>query len=314
MEIACDESGYEGEQLIGSATEVFAHASVRIDADVAAFCVAELRDRIGSPAQEYKATHLLRSRSRPTLIWFLDQFGPLRDNAHVVLVDKAYFAVRAAIDVLIADRTAAARLYDSGRAVFGDELWDFFLDTANDFVRARENPTAIETFFEILDIMRYTPGADELVESMWRARARAEAYRAALLERPPVFPALDALFPAVLRAVAYWGSDEHSVAISHDRQNSFSARRIDELTRQAAGRLERFRLVDSYADPRVQVADFLAGIARKLATGELNGEGDPELTGLLRRYVDAESIWADERSWSRLAPVEASAPPERLSA
>jgi hypothetical protein len=30
VEIACDESGYEGEKLIGTTTDVFAHASVRM--------------------------------------------------------------------------------------------------------------------------------------------------------------------------------------------------------------------------------------------------------------------------------------------
>jgi hypothetical protein len=31
---------------------------------------------------------------------------------------------------------------------------------------------------------------------------------------------------------------------------------------------------------RVQVADFLAGIARRIAEDELSGAGDPELVGL----------------------------------
>jgi len=31
VQIACDESGYEGEKLIGGMTDVFAHASVRVD-------------------------------------------------------------------------------------------------------------------------------------------------------------------------------------------------------------------------------------------------------------------------------------------
>ena len=68
------------------------------------------------------------------------------------------------------------------------------------------------------------------------------------------------------------------------------------------GRLAGLRLVDSRSDARVQVADFLAGVARKIASDELNRRGDAELTGLLRPYVDASSTWGDERSWSLLGP------------
>jgi hypothetical protein len=67
-------------------------------------------------------------------------------------------------------------------------------------------------------------------------------------------------------------------------------------------RLAGLTLVDSRADPRVRVADLLAGVARKIASDELNDRPDPELTALLRPYVDASSTWGDERSWARLSP------------
>jgi hypothetical protein len=92
-EIACDESGYEGEKLIGSTTPLFAHASVRL-ADPAG-CLAELRDRIRSPATQYKAGHLLREKNRAVLHWFLGPSSPVYGNGHVFLLDKAAF-VRAA--------------------------------------------------------------------------------------------------------------------------------------------------------------------------------------------------------------------------
>jgi hypothetical protein len=297
--IACDESGYEGENMVGSMTDVFAHASVRIDPEVATFCLAELRDRIGSPAVEYKAGHLLRRRSRPTLLWFLGPYGPLRGNARVFLVDKAWFVVRSAAETLLGDGAAAAALYRN-RIASDDELWRIFLEAANDLVRLRPNPDAVDSFFDIADAMRLA-GADPVLDELCRARAAATAYRDQIAHDPPVFPLLDALFPAVLAAVRFWSADGSGVAVAHDRQNTFSAARIAELDRQAAGALDEFRLVDSYADPCVQVADFLAGIARTIATRELFGETDDELSGMLRRYVDDTSIWADERSWSRIS-------------
>ena len=60
VEIACDESGYEGEKLIGTTTLLFAHGSVRLEPGVAAACMAELRERIRSPATVYKAVLVLR--------------------------------------------------------------------------------------------------------------------------------------------------------------------------------------------------------------------------------------------------------------
>jgi hypothetical protein len=88
-EIACDESGYEGEKLIGSTTRLFAHAS--IDVPEPAAVLAELRSRIRSPATQYKATHLLRSKHRAVLTWFLGRRGPVLGNGHVFLLDKANF-------------------------------------------------------------------------------------------------------------------------------------------------------------------------------------------------------------------------------
>ena len=50
IEIACDESGYEGEKLIGSTTAVFAHGSVRLDHATA----ADVRTLISTAQQKVK--------------------------------------------------------------------------------------------------------------------------------------------------------------------------------------------------------------------------------------------------------------------
>jgi len=67
-------------------------------------------------------------------------------------------------------------------------------------------------------------------------------------------------------------------------------------------RLQGLRLVDSRGDARVQLADFLAGIARVIASDELNERGDPHLTALLRPYVGASSVRGDDRSAALLLP------------
>jgi hypothetical protein len=98
--------------------------------------------------------------------------------------------------------------------------------------------------------------------------------------------------------VTYWGDAGHQVAIVHDRQTALSEERIAQL--KQIGRLESLTLVDSRTDPRVQLADILAGVVRKIAEDELNGRGDPELTALLKPFVDESSLWGDDRSWSAI--------------
>lgn len=220
LEIACDESGSEGEKLVGGVTAVFAHAGVRLSHTAAQECVTTLREMIKSPALEYKANHLLRQKNRAVLLWFLGPDGPLPGNAHVQLVDKR--------------RLLAAEV----EAAFGDVSGP--LEPYNDLLRAR-GPRG----------------------------------------------ALDPLFPAILRAVAQWGE---RVSIVHDQQLSLTDGRIEQL-KKSAPQLENLRLVDSRDDARVQVADFLAGIARRVAEEELNGRPDREVIALLRPFVVGPRRW-----------------------
>jgi hypothetical protein len=345
VEVACDESGAEGEKLIGGNTDVFAHASVRLTSGSAAGCVQELRDRIRSPALEYKANHLLRSKHRSALVWLLGRSGPLYSHASVQLTQKDFFAVGRIIDLLVsgsADTGAgswgqnpsgqamAIDLYRSGLAVFGPGQWTAFLECFNDLVRAKHGPaaeTSAASFFRLMDVMRdghgqgRDPRAAEIMELLWPARTQDEALlRAQRAQYPWVIPALDPLIPAIIQAVMHWSGGGRTVRVIHDQQTALTPERIALITRICNGplpaaapesgrlvglRLTGLRLVDSAADPRVQVADFLAGVARKIASDELNRRGDAELTALLRPYVDPCSVWGDARSWSRLEPAQA---------
>jgi hypothetical protein len=330
IEIACDESGSEGEKLIGGNTDVFAHASVRLSAGSAAQCIQETRGRIRSPAMEYKANHLLREKHRPVLKWLLGPSGPIYGNAHVHLTDKTFFAIGKMIDLLVGevtyatgiglyrDRQAesmAVTLYREGRHTFGRERWNAFLESFNDLMRAK---TPVDSFFRMVDALSLA-GAQgevgEIVRLLGHARPHADSFRARLLDSPKMIPVLDPLIPAIAWAVVHWGEGRKPVSIVHDEHNGLTEERVAQLramlgTSQNAvsrcspsDRLISLRLVDSRLDPRVQVADFLAGVARKIASDELNDRGDAELVALLRPYVDASSTWGDDRSWSLLGPA-----------
>jgi hypothetical protein len=313
IEVACDESGYEGEKLIGSLTDVFAHGSVLMDEAAAARCVAELRARIRSPATEYKANHLQREKHRPVLEWFLGPSAPVLGRSRVYLVDKGYFVLVRLTDVLLGESDAALTLYRAVRQASDPAPWQAFLAAANGLLRVKNGPAEpIGVFVDALDALPVAAGP--LVRALREARPRAEAYRRGL---PAALPGLDLLFPAIARAVDAVGAaavtagpggvtaGPVAVTVVHDRQKTLSRERVAVLTARLGGRLGELRLVGSEREPRVQLADIVAGTVRKIAEDELAGRGDPALTALLRPYVDPLSVWGDERSWARLAPATA---------
>ena len=318
IEIACDESGSEGENLLGGETDVFAHAGVRLGTGLAADCVQEIRDRIRSPALEYKANHLLRQKHRQTLVWLLGPASPLHGHAHVQLVEKEFFAAGKLVELLVEDlgyaesigrqpdqgtRRRAVVLYRDVQRVFGRARWVELLESFVDLMRAPHRGAGTSGAFfravESLHAERPAGPVRDLLDALRQAGSRADSFRTHLVNNPQLIPALDPLAQAILLAVDRWSDGAHPVALVHDEQ---PALRHDRLAQLAAllGPSASVRFVDSRSDPRVQLADFLAGVARWIASEELNDRGDAELTVLLRPYVDPSSIWGDARSWALL--------------
>jgi hypothetical protein len=208
----------------------------------------------------------------------------------------------------------AATLYREGRSAFGLQ-WNSFLIAANDLLRAKADPdvqAAAGAVLRILDTMHlnamHCDTADDTLAGILELLRRSVPHALASRSRTPggrgVMSLIDPLVPAILAAVDYWGSGGRPVAIIHDQQNILSRGRTAQilalfqgphggaaLGKPSGGRLESLRLADSGADARIQVADILAGVARKIATDQLVGRGDAELTTLIRPYVDASSIW-----------------------
>jgi hypothetical protein len=297
VEIACDESGSEGENLVGGETDVFAHAGVRLTPEAALACVREIRGRIGSPAEEYKANHLLRAKHRPVLEWLLDPGGPLAGHGHVHLTDKTFFAVRAAVTLLAEHGTdAMARtLHRTGPAAFGAARWAYFLAAFTSVLRLnprRGVTTSPEEFFALAGELAAVPGeAGEILGLLRDGGERVAGYRARLASDPGLVPVLDPLVPAVIHTVRHWSADGTPVALVHDEQLALTDERVLQLKATLGHRLAGVRFVDSRSDARVQVADFLAGVARRIASDELNGRGDARLTARLESFVDAHSVW-----------------------
>ena len=336
VEIACDESGFSGSNLVRTDTKVFTHASVRLTIEDAARCVYEIRERAGDPAQEYKSARLLRARDRTLLAWLLGPTGPLFGNALVHLTDKTYFVVERVTCLLLGVHPSPLRaglspeprvtrfavtLHRDGPPTFGDGRWQAFLDASNALLvgrTSRDGTAPVDGFFRVVDALCASDvdgGAGRIVRMLQRAEPGEHTSRGRLLHDPKEVPATDLFVPAIMRAVAHWSARVGPVTIVHDEQSALTRRRIAQLQRilldphaNSPGSspqcpMSGLRGADSRTDPRVQVADLLAGLARRIASDELDGRSNPELTTLLRPYVDPASIWQDNRSWSALRPL-----------
>jgi hypothetical protein len=312
IEVACDESGYEGEHLVGGVTEVFAHAGVHIELDAAQECVARLRERIRSPALEYKANHLLRAKHRDVLDWMLGADGPLAGAATVHLVDKTYFAaVRLA--ELLTDRPMSPALH---REALGPR-WVAVLAAFDTLMRTRDVATldaAAARFAQVTGGAlgdANSAGVAALLGEVAGAAQQAARLRRAFLADPSAVPPLDPLVPAIRATVASWSERTgQRIHVVHDRQTTLGADRIARIGGELAG----LRLVDSRLDARVQLADFLAGIATRIASRALAGHPDLALVTALAEFTDPHSLWSHEPSATALGISPARAAPGRRPA
>ncbi|RQX19339.1 hypothetical protein DLJ57_28415, partial [Micromonospora chalcea] len=105
-EIACDESGFSGTNLLDPATPVIVHASVDLGRDEAAELIRTLRSGFRFSPDEVKSRQFLRRREAAEAVqWFL---SALRGRAHVHLVDKEFFLATRVVDLLLAEPSYAA--------------------------------------------------------------------------------------------------------------------------------------------------------------------------------------------------------------
>jgi hypothetical protein len=288
VEIACDESGFSGTNLLDPATPVITHASVDLSAGEAAGLIAALRSRFGYSPTEVKSGQILRGPAAgEALEWFL---AALSGRAHVHLVDKEYFLVTRIVDLLLAEpsyaagtrlsqdqRPAALTVYRARRSAGSD--WGAFLAAFVDLVRIKQrhrpDRRALEQFFQARDaLLRHGLGAqaEGVLDRLSRTRVRAVLTRLSD-DDPSIPPPLEPMLPALAETVLHWSGGQRQVLVIHDEQSALTAGRLSRLQQVLADAgsspagvspLAGLVMVDSRDDPRVQVADLLAGVARRL--------------------------------------------------
>jgi hypothetical protein len=285
LEIACDESGFSGTNLLDPASPLITHAGVDLSVDEAAALMITLRSRFSFAPNEFKSGQFLRNPTAADAVdWFLDQ---LRGRAVVQLVDKEYFLVTRLVDLLLVEpsyaagtrltaqnRPPALALYRARGAAGPD--WRAFLDAFIELVRIkrrrRPGPEALAQFFAARDtLLRHDLGeqAAEVLQGLRRDRVQAVLARL-IAEDRTIPPPLEPMLPALAETVLFFsGAGRRQVLIIHDEQSALTADRLSRLRQALAGStgvspLAGLVVVDSRDDPRVQVADLLAGMARRL--------------------------------------------------
>ncbi|MEH0845644.1 hypothetical protein V6U81_24965 [Micromonospora sp. CPCC 205711] len=313
VEIACDESGFSGTNLLDPATPVITHASVDLRVGEAVELIAALRSGFRYSPNEFKSGQFLRSpKAGEALEWFL---AALSGRAHVHLVDKEYFLVTRIVDLFLTEpsytagtrlsqdhRPAALSLYRAGRSAGRD--WGVFLTAYVELVRIkrrhRPDSRAFERFFQARDALvrnGLSAQADGVLDRLSRTRVWAVLTRLSDDDRS-IPPPLEPMLPALAETILFWSGGQRQVLVIHDEQSALTAgrlRRLQQVLADGAGSspagsdeagtspvrvspLAGLVTVDSRDDPRVQVADLLAGVARRLSGTVDDGPLQPFLS------------------------------------
>ncbi|WP_454810387.1 DUF3800 domain-containing protein [Paenarthrobacter nitroguajacolicus] len=322
--IACDESGNDGENNLKGNSSVFVHASVAISTEAAQELMDEVRARTRSMTVELKSKTLLQPRNQAVAQWLLEH-PELTDRCSLLYVHKQFFTVSKLFDSTAeevahafgedmygngAALSAATILFFAGPGAFGPQ-WFALLDAFEAFLRSatadiarRRLDELVTRFLDILttsespvrDFLEMAFTGVQHLEGLSRLQLGegiAERLRTA-----------DPLLAALGGTVNEWKiRSGRPIALVHDDAKELTPARVERL-KDAIQHPERvaasmagtgadvtdIRLVDSKADPRVQVADLLAGLGRAVAEGLLAGKPHQLLPGL-EPMQSRFSIW-----------------------
>jgi len=311
VEIACDESGFVGGSLFGG-SRVFTHASVRLDRGEAREVTDEVRRQLQVGVHELKASRLNRPWGRPVADWLCAPDGPLAGRAVVHVTDTRLFGLARLAQVLTSDSPPEG--WWSARE--DPECWDRarrlhavlaelpatcegeLLTAARDLLwlrRRRRHGATIEAWTDVVTAAatRLPHAQERRLLAGWaspEAVGRARRYVA----DPPASPLSEPLLPALRWAVRHW-SRHGDVDVVHDEQSVLTPSRVraiaDELASSCPGRrLVGFERVDSKDDPRVQVADLVAGVVRRSYEDAMSSPDGGPPAGELGHLVTSDSL------------------------
>jgi len=324
LEIACDESGNDGENLLSGRSTVFSHASVSLTTDAAAALMEEVRVRTRSESTELKSKTILQQRHQATAVWLLSHTS-IANNASVHLTHKKYFVVSKLFDSTAEElaHELGHDIYKTGVALAGANLlffvapmnygtaWDRLLMEFQHFMRAKDSEQAQELLTNLMKSMVQLLSDEDAVVRDVLGTVFAGLNHLGSLSRLQLGDGLeerlrtmDPLISAVGAAVHHWASvSGKPVLLFHDAAKELTPVKIEWAKRSLAhpenvapsrqglaSELTDVRLVDSKDDPRVQVADLLAGIGRVVGESLVKERQHP-LSASLLPMISGGSLW-----------------------
>ncbi|WP_439938536.1 DUF3800 domain-containing protein [Nocardia sp. N13] len=330
--ISCDESGSEGENVAEARHRVFCHGSVDLTLDEATNLMAEIRGRLQSKSVEIKSSAIVKNE--PLLRELFGSDGRLKGRAMMVLFDKQYFVVSKVIDLLVEElayengvhlhlnlraRDLARNLFIDGPRAYDADAWAGLMEAFVSLTRLNQRKGAkatVEEFFILVDALRLSSRRKRVAEVMQmvhNARLHASDFQSQLqTPDPSAPPTMDPLFAAVTATAFEWADrGSRRLHLLHDEQAALTPLRLETMKHYIVNPLPEFatrrsrithldiELKDSRTDPRIQVADLVAGVGRAYAEPLLN---ETKSIGCvdMPQFVGRLSVWAHEPSWKVL--------------
>ena len=307
-----DEAGHTGQNLLDSDQPIYALAALRMDEAEAEAAVSAALGRAPSTMTELKFSVLRRStQGRRNLLTLLQDVGLTPDGAAVIVMHKRFMVATKLIDELVEPRMRAKGLQPTFYASGAARRMAYALYEWGPVALGEMYDELTASFVALL--RNYTPeGGEAFIQTVQRCRIvsrdpEVSGLLAVMIDTPEQmndefaarYDVLDPALPSLFWQAGHWSSKLGTrFEVLHDDSTSVQ-RWQDEIfegiQRTMADRTapESFPLGDrivhlptllntikfqaSHDDPRLQVADVLAGAAALMVGviyGARLGEGD----------------------------------------
>lgn len=327
VQIVGDESGSDGENLSRPTHRVFSYGTTSLNKADAQALVEATRKSIGSTAVEASSSAELKfpkliRKHRQVVDGLFEPGGPLDGKASIYLIDKDKFLAGKMVSLLIEEDAIASgrvigvdtqsflanEIADHVLPVLGDAMRRRLLESFNRLCRSYKTAYApknraqdfVNTLKLVMLCASHDRRASQVLDLLWDARA--EAYR--IENDSSQTLDLEPMLPTLLVVATTWsgklGGQEFELLMDEYRQMTNLMLEIVRLNAHHlwGTQLNRVVQVISRDDPRVQLADWIAGAGRVVAEEVLSGTRS-RLSRLLLPFIDDNSMRSPESALDR---------------
>ncbi|GAA4265976.1 hypothetical protein [Frondihabitans peucedani] len=327
LQVVGDESGSDGENLSSATHRTFSYGTTALSIAEAQDVVVQTREALGSTkaearqGSELKASKLFKKHRTVAESLFLPG-GPLAATSSVYLADKAKFLAGKMISLLVEEHESSLGTPPAMhiQGYYADEMTDQILPALDESTRAELlssfnalcksykvpfAPTGrADRFIRALRLANvagsHNRRASRMLGRLWDARHEAYAIEgddSATLD-------LDPMLPTMLVVATTWHNRFHGAAFEMyiDEYRQLTPLMFEIIKSVASSmygvRLQDIVQINSATDPRVQLADWIAGAGR-IAAGEVLSGTPSRLSDLVRPLIDPDSMRSPDSALQR---------------